>query len=361
MATRRCAKILALTLATLPGMLAAGAAPALAASWQQSPEPALPGSSLAGVAAVSANDAWAAGQDGNGKPLMEHWGGSSWTVVGTPALPAAGSFQSVSGDSKKDVWAVGDMTLPSGEEDVLAEHWNGKKWKVTTAQNLFTGDPTDQNSLRSVQVLSPTDVWAVGGAANAQGKHVTLVERWNGSSWSVVSSPGDGMTGVSMASDAFGWAAGAFGNKIVASWNGSTWTATRTPPGLLSFFNGVLTESPTTAWAVGGQAHGIDPTAPLIERFAKSKWKVVPAGTSDFGTLHAIAALTPDDIWAVGGDTSSSTRSLLLHWNGTAWSQDTGPSVSGNPTLLSVAAVPGTSQLWAVGFTDAGPLIERYA
>jgi hypothetical protein len=43
-----------------------------------------------GVAAVSSNDVWAVGVTSNGglsATLVEHWNGTSWTVIPSPNLP----------------------------------------------------------------------------------------------------------------------------------------------------------------------------------------------------------------------------------------------------------------------------------
>src|SRR5438067_4164099 len=62
---------------------------------------------LGGIVAVSAWDIWAVG-NGNGvsdagQPLVEHWNGTSWTIVPSPR----GDLWSVSALSARDIWAVG--------------------------------------------------------------------------------------------------------------------------------------------------------------------------------------------------------------------------------------------------------------
>src|SRR5947209_11172460 len=88
------------------------------ASCQWSVVPSPNGSSssnLSGVAAVSANDIWAVGSSGNqrsgAQTLIEHWNGSSWSVVTSPS-PATGNNElfSVSAASASSIWAVGFLT-----------------------------------------------------------------------------------------------------------------------------------------------------------------------------------------------------------------------------------------------------------
>ena len=56
-----------------------------ARSWMEVPGavPPTTASSLYGVAVVSGTDVWAVGSvsGGEGKPLIEHWDGTSWAVV----------------------------------------------------------------------------------------------------------------------------------------------------------------------------------------------------------------------------------------------------------------------------------------
>jgi hypothetical protein len=66
--------------------------------------------------------------------------------------------------------------------------------------------------------------------------------------------------------------------------------------------------------------------------------------------LHGVAAITTDDIWAVGShDLAIGTESLVQHWNGSAWNLLTVPSVGGLRAVAKVQTVVPTPELWAVG------------
>jgi hypothetical protein len=79
------------------------------------PNGTLPTSSLAGVVALSANDAWAVGVTENQllvsiKTLTLHWDGSVWSVVPSPNPgPDYNGLDGVAGLSGGDVWAVGNQ------------------------------------------------------------------------------------------------------------------------------------------------------------------------------------------------------------------------------------------------------------
>jgi len=72
-----------------PGQAAAAAAACQNWTGTQPPSPGAAGNELFGVAALSACDAWAVGDDltsnGGRQTLTEHWNGSSWTVLPSPA------------------------------------------------------------------------------------------------------------------------------------------------------------------------------------------------------------------------------------------------------------------------------------
>src|SRR5207245_6465223 len=85
------------------------------------------------------------------------------------------------------VWAVGDSHTTSFQ--TLIEQWNGKKWSIVTSPN-----PGAQlNELFGVAAVSANDVWAVGSfALTGFSPSQPLIEHWNGTSCSAVSSPNVG-------------------------------------------------------------------------------------------------------------------------------------------------------------------------
>src|SRR6266704_1947881 len=164
------------------------------ASCQWSVVPSPNGSStsnLSAVAAVSANDVWAVGSSGNqrsgAQTLIEHWNGTSWSVVKSPS-PATGNNElfSVSAASASSIWTVGFLTNNTSQTPIgqtLIEHWNGSSWSVMTSPSPGSG-----GDLRAVAAVSAGNVWAVGYYSPNSSSIQTLVERWNGTSWQVVKS-----------------------------------------------------------------------------------------------------------------------------------------------------------------------------
>lgn len=155
--------------------------------WRIVPSPSLNSNeALSGVAAISANDAWAVGTSNfNTQTLIEHWNGSRWSVVKSDG--SGGELRGITATSRNDVWAVGDAPTADGASQTLIEHWNGKRWQVVSSPQVRT-----PALLTAVAAVSARDVWVVGSEGGDNVFFQTLIEHWNGSSWSVVPSPSPG-------------------------------------------------------------------------------------------------------------------------------------------------------------------------
>src|SRR6476620_4568395 len=170
-------------------LITAVVAPALPASaaptWSvvASPSPVGPPSGiLKSVACPSTDRCFAVGYYGpdgtNTKTLIERWNGTSWSVMASPN-PAGASdslLTGVSCPSPTSCYAVGWSTDSSLDEKTLVEHWNGTSWSIVTSPNPAgsTG-----SFLNSVSCPSTTSCYAVGFSYSSFAQR-TLVERWNG-------------------------------------------------------------------------------------------------------------------------------------------------------------------------------------
>jgi hypothetical protein len=83
--------------------------------------------------------------------------------------------------SSSDVWAVGDWQNAGAASQTLIEHWDGTSWSVVSSPS----PGSNANELRSVSADAPNDVWAVGITSNT-GSSLTLVEHWDSANWSVI-------------------------------------------------------------------------------------------------------------------------------------------------------------------------------
>jgi hypothetical protein len=345
-------------------VLLAPAALAQTAPWSLVTSPnASPGNNqLNAVTSITAGDVWAVGSAenslGNDQPLAEHWNGTAWAVVATPAV-VTGTFSGVAAISGTDVWAGGGFLLSSRGNTAQFEHWNGRKWSVAKSPAVAGA------SISGMAAVSSTNVWAVGRSLTSTGVAQTLIEHWNGRNWSVVTSPNASaqnnlLAGVTAISANDVWAVGDFQTTTGAGtvfqtltehWNGTAWSIVASPSGVGpgAGLNGVAAVSASDVWAVGDSGSGT-----LIEQWNGTSWAVVPSpnpSTAVFSTLSGAAVVSASDIWAVGQSRNSSgiPATLIEQWNGTSWTIVTSPAPGSASQLSGASADPASGQAWAVG------------
>lgn len=367
-------------------LVCSAAAPAAASperqacSWHVVPSPSRGSSGLSAVAARSAKDAWAVGSYDTGsgpRTLIEHWNGTRWKVVPSPN-PAVGQFATdtlggVVAISSRNAWAFGFYEKPTTSFRTLVEHWNGSSWSVVPSPNSGHGE----NVLLAAAAVTRSDIWAVG-YRNGPGPRRTLVERWNGTKWRIVPSPSPGpakgdsiLFGVAAVSPRRAWAVGtqpaSFSQTLAIRWNGTRWLTTKSAnPGQGDrFLLGVAASSARFALAVGSDLNG-QRTRALAERWTGSAWAVVPSASpgADFNSLQGVAARNASYGWAVGSRRASlgaRFTTLVERWNGRTWSRAQAPSPGrGDDSLSGVAAVPKNGGFLAVGSAGERTLVERH-
>jgi hypothetical protein len=246
----------------------------------------------------------------------------SWTIVSAPPTGENGQLAAVSAASDTDAWAVGstNAALDGVGAKPLIDNWNGTSWTQVTTPTT----PGNTASLAAVSASSATDAWAVGHTQVNKEDFAPLGLHWNGTAWSVSSSLAtalagqiaDGVADIS-STDAYaiGGGLGSADTGLVAQWNGSTWSPVTVP---------------------------------------------LPSGAGPTSTLNAISANGPDDVWILGTYELSSTdlrsETYSLHWNGSTWSVVLMPL---NPSSniesfyqLNAIQVNSPTDVWAVGSSD---------
>ena len=232
--------------------------------WAIAKSPATTGG-ISGMAAVSSTDVWAVGSIISGsvaQTFIEHWNGKNWAIVPSPNNGTGNNHLSgVTAISASDVWAVGDFQTTSSSGTVfqtLTEHWDGTAWSIVPSPS--PGGTSSGSELRGVAAVSASDVWAVGDSGSG-----TLTEQWNGTSWAVVPSPGpsgavfNSLAGAAVVSSNDVWAVGESDNSsglpatLIEQWNGTTWSIVASPaPGTASLLSGASADPASgQAWAVG--------------------------------------------------------------------------------------------------------------
>lgn len=338
---------------------------------------------LSGVAAITAKNVWAVGSEGNGHgglTLVEHWNGSKWKVVASPNVKGSlsDSLSGVAAIAANNVWAVGNYFDASNNQHPLIEHWNGTSWSIVSSPS--------GGQLNGVAAFASNNIWAVGSSTGSSvNGYVTLIEHYNGTSWSVVpgsSVSGGQLSGVTALATNNVWAVGNVAGTnaiqtLIEHWNGTSWSVVSSsgPGQAANVLNGVVALAANNVWAVGDDTNSVGPSAtyaPLVEHWNGTSWSVVSSpmqGTSDL--LNGIAAVSANNIWVVGDyrsgiDPQGPYYTLIEHWNGTSWSVVNSPNPGSGALaniLTAAARVPATKIVWSVGYiqdSTAQTLTEYY-
>jgi hypothetical protein len=313
------------------------------------------------VAAVAKNDIWAVGHStlqGQRMALVAHWDGSAWHVIPNPTGTQPADLTATSAISAGQVWAVGSISNASfSTSSALIERWNGKSWELVSSPDT-TG--RGEAFLTGIAGSSASNIWAVGYIITKQGAQ-TLTEHWDGHAWQVVASPSishaaNNLLSVTVLSPDNAWAAGTYGEVngpggvIIEHWDGHTWNLM--PVSGLNQSDDVLESIAAVAsnniWAVGRAQQN-----PLILHWDGTSWQnVAPPNTARGGDLHSVTVTSSHQVWAAGdGYVVGGIRPLIAQWNGHAWNSIQSPASSlPFEGWYGISSVPGNSQLWTVGY-----------
>jgi hypothetical protein len=137
-------------------------------------------------------------------------------------------------------------------------------------------------------------------------------------------------------------------STVIEMWDGVSWSIAASPnAGSRDLLYGVSCATLTKCVAVGD-----DDTFTLTEFWDGSVWHIQPSPTPGMNGsyLNNVACADAKDCVAVGGTPPAGTSSatLILTWQSTQWSVTSSPN-KGTSTGLSAVACPGTTTCRAVG------------
>lgn len=302
---------------------------------------------LAGISCTSPNACVAVGgPDAQpGTMLAEAWDGVRWTIEPTPK--PTGSMQSfldgVSCLSISDCLAVGYAVDPRGAVTALSVQWNGSSW---TRQPIPTPVGSIATLLAGVSCTAQSVCTAVGSIENRAAVWFTLVERWNGSHWTIQRTPRvpDGqLAGVSCASASACTAVGLdVGGELVEHWNESRWRRDRSREIATgdTELNAISCTAPTACTAGGAAVIPSMIIWPLLQSWSSGRWSVRSMPGQPPGMVYGVSCTSRTTCVAVGSD------SLVEERQGGRWSIDPAPG----PDQANLYAVSCTgSTCMAVG------------
>jgi Phosphoesterase family len=236
----------------------------------------------------------------------------------------------------------------------------GSGWILVPSASIGTLD----HNLAAVSAASRKDAWAVGSFLPPSGGGTvlqTLGEHFDGKRWTAFPLPDVGpninsLLGVSMLPAGEAWAVGYFVDAsfheqtLVEHFDGSMWTAVSAPsPGARqNILYGVAAISDDDVWAVGGFQDAKDTWHPLAEHWDGRGWtRVAAAEPGATGNLFYAVSASTAGVFATGqqAGTHFPGKALVEHWDGEAWE------------VVSSPVDPGGTDL-ALAVTAAGSLVS---
>jgi hypothetical protein len=266
------------------------------------------------------------GPDGQrGTMLVERWDGSRWTIQRTTRPPGSvlSFLDGVSCASHRSCVAVGFDVDRTGDYAALIMRWNGSSWSMARVTR-----PTGalESVLDAVSCTSQFACTVVGSSETRSGVFSTLVERWNGSRWSVQPTPRlqySELFGVSCGSARACTAVGVSGGgtELMEHWSGGRWSQVSSPNLTMpeNGLNAISCPSSTTCTTVGEQVIPSVAAWPLLASFTNGRWSVQTLRGQPLGVLYAVSCTARTTCTAVGAD------SLVEHMNGTRWMLEPAP------------------------------------
>lgn len=224
------------------------------------------------------------------------------------------------------------------------------------------GASTANSVLNDVAVIDSSSAWAVG-YRRGDGRELTLVRRWDGTSWETQASLdsrgfANRLADVAVAPDGTVWTVGEKGGNnlkpMVQRYDGESWRmeASENPGKGANRFQGVDVAPDGTVYAVGTRQEPGGPLEPMIQRRRRGDWELMtpPRGKE----LNDVAAIARGDVWAVGQRVtrSGSVRAQIVHYDGRDWTQVTVPALAKAVGRLHGISATSPSDVWAAGLYE---------
>ncbi len=339
---------IAVALALAPAVASASPA-ASPAGWHISKTFAS-GSTIYSVAGLSRDDAWLDGQAATNGLLVQHWNGSKWQAVSTPAGITGLAGTVIAGSSAGSVWAFANVEAGTSYSVALRRTVNG--WKSYRLAN--------SSNINAAVVFSAKNAWAFGELFGT--KSAPYVRHFNGVRWTGISTPIEPNDASATSANDI-WAVGQTAKSLgsahqvfaAAQWTRGAWhqrnfPRLRLPKGTSVFDPQVVALSATNVWVDFALSKGMGayPGAVLLHYNGK-KWARVSV---PYAATFMLSNLTSDGnggIW-IAATANDGLDQDMYHLHAGHWSRAVMPSAKGDTSqVLAVALRPGTTSVWAAG------------
>jgi hypothetical protein len=307
------------------------------------------------------------------RPIAQRWNGVEWTsqAVPMPAGAKEASLTSVSCTATDACTATDFYKNGAGTMLTLAERWNGSEWSIQATPNP---EGAVESRLTSVFCIGSTSCEATGYYKNGSGVWTALAERWNGSEWSIQAIPNPSGSketkpeAVYCTSSTSCEATGFYKNgsgtlvSLAEAWNGTEWSlqSTPNPEGAKETrLYGVSCTSSTSCEATGFYEKSSGARASLAEAWNGSTWAIqsTPAPEGAVETqLYGVSCASSTACRATGyySDGEGKNVPLVEQWNGSTWSGQSPPSPEGakNSYPAAVSCASATTCVITGYFAD---------
>jgi sugar lactone lactonase YvrE/putative hemolysin len=298
---------------------------------------------LSDISCTSSEACTAVGSYYNGTrtaTLGERWNGSSWSLQSTTS-PASGATELLGVSCPS---ATSCMASGRNAGVTFAEAWNGTSWSTSSTSNPAGAT---ESRLSDIACNSASACTAVGFFKEGGWKKA-LAERFNGTTWSIQTTPAPAGASGNIALEDIACptttactAAGTYGiekgttagedlktKTLAEAWNGSTWSAQSSPNNSEKKFNGLAgvacssTSACSAVGSAGPSSSWADGTVTSGARYNGSAWST----QTTFGLtpktevkLETVSCPAATMCMAAGRDNYSGSA-LSEIWNGSGWS-----------------------------------------
>jgi len=307
---------------------------------------------------------WAVGYaqvSGKYQPLALSWDGTQWMQNSPAAFAANALFTGVDTQADGSAWGVGFQTAADGTRQTLIEQESGGTWTPVASPN--DGTATTDNSLTAIAGNQATGLWAVGWRESPTGLQPLILSydtTQPSPTWVSVTGAGGVpvpgtidtvLTGVDVLSATDVWAVGYYfdgsvNQPLALHWDGSTWSNSPVPgAGML---RKVRELAPDNVWAAGTVYNGtLQVYQSLVEHFDGTSWSPV---------VSANAPKADTEIIGLAADPGGSSLTLVGRQGSKAIVEQA--SCPSGPLSLAPgtpAPVPAVPAIPGVGPTPAPP------
>jgi hypothetical protein len=341
------------------------------------PPPPATEAKLEGISCASSSMCMAVGENKlKGMAFVELWNGSNWEVP-TSAYGEGfdnGSRYGVACTSTTSCKVVGTTSSSTA----VAELWTkvAGTWTKGT-QSAVNPEGATEVKLKDISCTSSSACTAVGSYVKS-GVTKTLAERWNGSAWSIQTTPNPGsgsagLSGVYCDSASSCRAVGSQeSNPYAMSWNGTSWSTFTLPKpaGASSTVPLKISCSSSSGCTTVGYYTEGEARKTLAERYNGSTWSIqttpnpseAKSGVLAGSTLLGVSCASSSSCTAVGRYVTATSqglpseeKTLTESWGGSEWAIQTSPNPAGKalPRLNAVSCVSATS-CEAIGWAKKG-------